>query len=1270
LRPPQEIAEHGEAVGVHPQILEGHAGAVLDEDPDDDLLSIHGGQRRHAHVVGLRRHDEARAAILGLAAFRDVHVRHDLDAGDHAVLDALGHGHDRAQQAIHAVAQADRLLLRLDVDVGSRGPHGVGEDRVHELDHGLAQGRLGDVLFRAQLDLGVADDHQLLGQADVLELREGGLLRGVEALDGPDDLALGGDDRPHAQAGGEPHGVGGGEVRGIGHDQVQLAILDEPRQAGVLDRELLADAVQDFHGNVDGHEVGGGDLQLLGQGLADLRLGGDAQVDQEAAEAHALLPGAGQGLAELSLGDDALLHEDLAELLAPATGGRGRGAHLSRRGTVYPGRPPPQVSAATIGHELNCARMPRCRACSSPTPDGGRFCPSCGEPLEATDVATGTAPRPSPAASPRPSPRPAPGTPTGVPSPPASASTPPGRAAAGARFVPGTVLAERYRMVGPLGKGGMGEVYRADDLKLGLPVALKFLPESVQDDPDRLERLFNEVRLAREITHPAVCRVHDVGEVLGQHFISMEYVDGEDLASLLRRIGRLPGDKALEIARQLCAGLAAAHDKGVLHRDFKPQNVMLDGRGKVRITDFGLATLAARTGDDVRSGTPAYMAPEQLEGREVSERSDVYALGLVLYELFTGRRAVTGRSLEEVARQQREQEPPTPSRLVADIDPVVERAIVRCLEKDPRERPASALAVAALLPGGDPLAAALAAGETPSPELVAASGRTEGLSPRVVRRNLMLVAAGLAGALFLAPNTHLIGMVPTGKPPQVLEDRAREVVKALGWGDEAAIDFDAGLTTERGYFTRQKDPSPHRWDALRAGRPAALLYWYRQSPRYLVAWNRRSSPDWNDPPLTDPGMIGVRLDLEGRLLQFYANPPRIEPEDPPPATEPDWTRLLTEAGLDPARFHAVPPRRFGLSPTDARAAWEGTYPERPDMPVRVEASAYRGRVTSYLTVLPWHTPDPQQRGSMHASRGIAAATTLLVGALLVGAPALLARRHLRAGRGDRAGASRLAYYVVGSYMLGWALGSHHVADPIEGDFALVNVAMSLLTAGYVWLMYLALEPYVRRSAPFAIVSWTRLLSGRHRDPLVGRDVLVGTAWGAVMGGLTSVAMILPARLGQPAVEPRREMLSALLGWGDVVDALLGLVVAAALLGMGLLLLWSFVHGSRARARVALSLTFFAAACVTMPMFPHDSPAIPLAAAAVFGAATTLLLVRFGLLATIVGIGVKSFFHLPLTRDLTGWVGAPTVAVLVVIAALALWSARTTLAGRPLLTLGD
>src|SRR5438067_1097594 len=299
-----------------------------------------------------------------------------------------------------------------------------------------------------------------------------------------------------------------------------------------------------------------------------------------------------------------------------------------------------------------------------------------------------------------------------------------------AGFDPGVVFAGRFRIVALVGRGGMGEVYRADDLKLGQPDALKLLPEPLAADPALLAQFHNEVRVAREVSHRNVCRTYDIGDAGGRHFISMEYVDGEDLSSLLRRIGRFPQDRAVEVARQICAGLAAAHERGVLHRDLKPANIMIDRQGQVRITDFGLASLAGSV-DDVRAGTPAYMAPEQLAGKEVTQRSDVFALGLVLFELFTGKRVFEPKTLNDLIALHDSGLVTTPSSVIPDLDPTVERAILRCLEREPARRPSSALAVSAALPGGDQLAAALAAGETPSPEMVAAAGEQSALQPAV-----------------------------------------------------------------------------------------------------------------------------------------------------------------------------------------------------------------------------------------------------------------------------------------------------------------------------------------------------------------------------------------------------------------------------------------------------------------------------------------------------------------------------------------------------------
>ena len=277
-----------------------------------------------------------------------------------------------------------------------------------------------------------------------------------------------------------------------------------------------------------------------------------------------------------------------------------------------------------------------------------------------------------------------------------------------------------------------------------------------------------------------------MGEVDGLTFFSMEYVDGEDLSSLLRRIGRLVGDKALVIARQLCAGLAAAHREGVLHRDLKPANIMLDGRGRVVVTDFGLASLAVRVeGFEARNGTPAYMAPEQLAGQEATVLSDIYSLGLVLYEIFTGKRAFAAETLAELVKQRTQQPLSTPSTWVKDLDPAAERVILRCLEADPAKRPSGALAVAAALPGGDPLAEALAAGETPSPQMVATAGEETGLTPRLAVASLTAVILGLTAVVFIGLKVSGLELMNGVLPPEVLDQKARETLDKLGYSAPA-----------------------------------------------------------------------------------------------------------------------------------------------------------------------------------------------------------------------------------------------------------------------------------------------------------------------------------------------------------------------------------------------------------------------------------------------------------------------------------------------------
>jgi len=421
------------------------------------------------------------------------------------------------------------------------------------------------------------------------------------------------------------------------------------------------------------------------------------------------------------------------------------------------------------------------------------------------------------------------------------------------RFLPGAVLAGRFRVVALLGRGGMGEVYRAEDLKLDQPVALKFLPRAVEGDPLLLERLIREVRIARQVTHPNVCRVFDVGEAEGRHFFAMEYIDGEDLGTLLRRIGRVPRDKAVQIARQLAAGLAAAHDCGILHRDLKPANVMIDGRGRAKITDFGLAAIAGRVGShEIVDGTPAYMAPEQLAGLEVTPRSDLYALGLVLYELFTGVRAFSAATAEELRRIREETTPRQPSLIVDGLDPAVERVILECLEPDPRDRPPSALALLAALPGADALAAALAANHTPSPELVAAAEAETGVTKTIGVACVLASVIGLILLAWLSDGTMLFRRTALELSPAVLAHIASETLAELGYPEHhanSARGFGIDAATLGHVEASGIEGEP--------GDAPALYFWYRTSPEPFRPQGTWGNVDLIEPPSVVPGMASA-----------------------------------------------------------------------------------------------------------------------------------------------------------------------------------------------------------------------------------------------------------------------------------------------------------------------------------------------------------------------------------------------------------------------------
>ena len=830
------------------------------------------------------------------------------------------------------------------------------------------------------------------------------------------------------------------------------------------------------------------------------------------------------------------------------------------------------------------------------------------------------------------------------------------------------LLADRYRVVALLGRGGMGEVYRADDLTLGQPVAMKFLPEEAAANPALLERFRGEVRIARKVSHPNVCRVYDVGEVEGHTYLTMEYVDGEDLASLLRRIGRLPNDKAVDIARQLCAGLAAAHAKGVLHRDLKPANIMLDGRGQAVITDFGLAAFANQAqGAEIRSGTPAYMSPEQLAGKEVTEKSDIYALGLVLYELFTGKRAFSADNLAELMRSRTAGDMSRPSSHVKDLDPLVERVILRCLDPEPANRPANALAVAAALPGGDPLAAALAAGETPSPQMVAAAGSNEGLNPRIAIACLAACLFLLIAGVILINRSDAMARMPLEQSTNVLTHLARDIVAQLGYEAkpvDSAIDFDYDLDLER-WIEHNDKPRPD-WDKALAQQPPFLRFVYRQSPRYMVPldFERSLTPGIVtsiDPPTTQSGMLNLMLDPGGRLVFFQALPAEME-ESAPPAKRADWTPLFAAAGLDRSTFQTAAPQWNSLATSDERAAWTGEWPGS-SRPLRIEAAAWRGKPVFFRLIGPWTRPERMRDLENTPGRKVSQIIQLVLFLLSLLGAILLAYRQYKRGKGDSQGAARLALFIFVVQMALWLAYGHFVpALDVLGLLALA-VSTALLMAAISWVLYMALEPFVRRLWPQTIISWTRLISGRIRDPLVGRDALFGVLLGLIWVLIIEVRFAAAVRwLGSaPQLLSTDYLLglrSTVGGWmvqvpGGTQGTLFFFVVLVVLRYL-LLKPWAAAVG-------------FTAVFTLIGALQGSHPWISAGSGVLVYAIAAFALVRFGLITLAVAVFVAdTMLNVPVTFDFSRWYASNAMSVPIVVLALAVWAFWTALAGQKLI----
>ncbi len=671
---------------------------------------------------------------------------------------------------------------------------------------------------------------------------------------------------------------------------------------------------------------------------------------------------------------------------------------------------------------------------------------------------------------------------------------------------PGDLFANRYRIVRRVGRGGMGEVFEARDETLGVTVALKRL---VRADLIHDESFRNEVRLARQVTHPTVCRVYDLGEHEGERFLTMEFVDGEDLASLLRRVGRLPTERVAEIGRSLCVGLAAAHAQGVVHRDLKPGNILIDSDGRTHITDFGIAVLQDDTNSAFRSaGTPSYMAPEQLvPGAAVSELSDIYAVGLVLHEMLTGEPVFPGDSRTKVLDQRRTVALRRPSEVVSGVDPVLERVVLRCLRTAPNERPASVLQLAAALPGGDALGVAVDAGVTPPPELVADAHRQQ---PRPANdRSFQWFVALLVLLALVAVGMSSLGYFPAAPDdihPQVRAHRAAALLRELGAPEPE-------LGTFRGYFL---DPTSRE-------EAQSLFFWYREDgppPRstfqrtVLDPAQRMVIFDGVPTPRTTANL--VVFDEHDRLVHLSMGVPGPSPQSDSVAVQGSAQRgrLFEYAGLDRARLVPQDPE---LSPVlaDSVWAWSIADPRQPDREVHVELAETNGRAVYFSAGMPEVEAQPlieSRLNRVNLLNVVSAPMVLLIA--IVGV--VLAVRNHRRGRVDGVGTRRLVVFCAATFFLSWLLligylphpGIHH-GELLASRFIFLVVINPLM----LFVIYPAIEPGIRRFLPRALVGWSRVLRGDFNNRDVGWALLVGCTFGCAWALLGLVDKVIAREVG-------------------------------------------------------------------------------------------------------------------------------------------------------------
>ncbi|HET7499312.1 MAG TPA: hypothetical protein VFM00_13525, partial [Candidatus Eisenbacteria bacterium] len=592
--------------------------------------------------------------------------------------------------------------------------------------------------------------------------------------------------------------------------------------------------------------------------------------------------------------------------------------------------------------------------------------------------------------------------------------------------------------------------------------------------------------------------------------------------------------------------------------------------------------------------------------------------------------------------------PRTPSSLVAGVDPVVERVILRCLERDPSRRPQSAYAVFGALPGGDPLAAAVAAGETPSPELVANAGVEGSVRPLYAGLLVLIAVAGLLGVS--AIQTPMFRGI--GKPPDLLSVRADEIVTRLTGEAPPKYTLDG----------MRYPPKP---DTARA-----VQFWKRWSPMpYVPSDLHVPRAGLQDPPQAYPGSATSLLDLQGRLIALDALRPDSLAAAPPRTA--DWGgAVLDAAGRDPDHVVGVTPPSTFFARADSVRAWRLSDSTAPE--TTLVAAALRGRVVRVET---YAQGQPLGRLAVAAHDRAPTAQVWVQVLLFAVVPLIgsiiLARHNLRSRRGDLRGAMAMGISTVVLYLLAHLfsgnLGEIGLLSVLIGGTGGMPLGHALVHGVTMTLAYLAIEPYVRRLWPSVLVSWARLVAGRLRDPIIGRDVLIGVAFGSATALIGPGMQVLEQRLGFPIDPP--SLSSVLLETMTHPPSLLANVCAALAVGIlratlffTILVIFRFVLRKNVLAAIATILCFIFA----LSDLSSKALALDLLATAVIFTAGTLMSLRFGYVATLVslftGLLVESQAF---SLDFSSWVAPQTTFAWVIVLALVGYGFLTAVAGHSL-----